>query len=159
MNKPIGKQSNSEMRITLVIRIVFSLVFLLNIQCALQFILTPHSFMGAYELSGTAGKVALQGIGVAFLMWNATYPPYIFKPAKYPLLGGVIIAQQLIGLIGETYILFSLPSGHTLLCESIQRFICFDAAGLILMCIAFTIFFFINRKENDSCLPSGKQES
>ena len=63
-------------------RFIFSAVFLLNIHCAIQFIVTPDLYLTAYELHGQAGKVALQGLGVAFLMWNATYPFFIYKPEK-----------------------------------------------------------------------------
>lgn len=49
-------------------RIVVAAVFLINVQCALSFALQPASFAGAYELSGVSGNVAVQGIGVAFLM-------------------------------------------------------------------------------------------
>lgn len=120
-------------------RFVFSAVFLLNIQCAIQFIVTPELYLTAYELYGQTGKVALQGLGVAFLMWNATYPFYIYKPEKYHIIGIVILAQQAIGLVGETTILLGLQSGHEMLYASILRFIAFDGIGLLLMIISFVI--------------------
>ena len=42
-------------------------VFIFNVQCALQFIFLLYDFIGCYELVGVGGRVALQGIGVAFL--------------------------------------------------------------------------------------------
>lgn len=120
-------------------RFIFSAVFLLNIQCAIQFIVTPDLYLTAYELHGQAGKVALQGLGVAFLMWNATYPFFIYKPEKYRIIGIVILMQQAIGLVGETAILLGLQSGHEMLYASILRFIVFDGIGLLLMSISFVI--------------------
>lgn len=118
-------------------RIAVALVFALNVQCALQFVLWPASFAGAYELSGVAGEAAVRGLGVAFLMWNATYPAVIASPRRFRSLYVVVIAQQTIGLIGESAILLSLPAGHEILAESIQRFIAFDATGLVIMVAAF----------------------
>lgn len=118
-------------------RIAVALVFALNVQCALQFVLWPASFAGAYELSGVAGEAAVRGLGVAFLMWNATYPAVIASPRRFRSLYVVVIAQQTIGLIGESAILLNLPAGHEILAESIQRFIAFDATGLVIMVAAF----------------------
>lgn len=118
-------------------RIAVALVFALNVQCALQFVLWPASFASAYELSGVAGEAAVRGLGVAFLMWNATHPAVIASPRRFRSLYVVVIAQQTIGLIGESAILLSLPAGHEILAESIQRFIAFDATGLVIMVAAF----------------------
>ena len=128
-----------------IVRIAFALVFIINVQCALQFVIWPQSFMGAYELSGAAGAAAVQGIGVAFLMWNATYPAFIAKPDRFKVLGWVIVAQQAIGLIGESLILATLAAGHDLLAASILRFIAFDAAGLVIMLIALALYYAKNR--------------
>lgn len=118
-------------------RIVVAAVFLINVQCALSFVLQPASFAGAYGLSGVSGNVAVQGIGVAFLMWNATYPAVIANPRRYRAVFLIVLAQQAIGLVGETAILLSLPASHEVLAASILRFIAFDAAGLIAMLAAF----------------------
>ncbi|MDO4183491.1 MAG: hypothetical protein Q4E12_07820 [Coriobacteriia bacterium] len=112
----------------------------MNVACALQFIVLPDYTVGAYELSGVAGQVAVQGIGITFLMWNVTYPAFIASPRRFPVLGWVILAQQVIGLVGESALLFTLPPGHALLVESITRFVIFDAAGLVLMAAAFAFF-------------------
>ena len=118
-------------------RVAFAAVFVLNVQCALQFILNPGGFAAAYELSGVAGEAAVRGIGIAFLMWNATYPAFIVAPRRFHVLGWVILAQQAIGLVGETLLLLELPAGHDVLAASITRFIAFDGAGLVLMGVAF----------------------
>ena len=125
---------------TLLVRVAFVLVFAINVQCALSFVAAPQEFAGAYELGGVAGEAAVRGLGVAFLMWNATYPAFIAAPQRFVVLGWVIIAQQVLGLVGETAILVSLPAGHDALAGSITRFIAFDAAGLVVMLAAFACF-------------------
>lgn len=120
-------------------RIAYAIVFILNVQCALSFCLAPDQFMGAYELSGTAGRVAVRGIGIAFLMWNATYPPVIAAPQRFRSLAAVVLAQQTIGLVGESLLRASLPEQNAVLAGSITRFIVFDGAGLVLMAAAFAM--------------------
>lgn len=122
-----------------VVRLCFAFVFVVNVQCALGFALAPEAYMGAYELGGVPGRVATQGIGIAFLMWNCTYPLVIWKPQQHRTLAGVILAQQVVGLIGESAMRATLPAGHDLLASSIDLFITFDAIGLALMGISFAI--------------------
>lgn len=129
-----------------VVRVCFALVFAINVSCALQFIFSPSSFAGAYELQGTSGNVAVQGIGIAFLMWNATYPLFIVRPDRYRALGVIIIVQQAIGCIGESALLLSLPQGHEVLAASILRFIAFDGAGLVAMVASLSIMICFARK-------------
>ena len=78
-------------------------------------------------------------VGICFLMWNATYPPIIAKPDRFRILFGVVIAQQTIGLIGESLLLATLQPGLEVLAGSILRFVVFDAAGLVLLIIAFIL--------------------
>lgn len=118
-------------------RLCFAFVFVVNVQCALGFVLTPEAYLGAYELAGVPGRVAAQGIGIAFLMWNCTYPAFIAAPRRFTALGVVILVQQAVGLIGESFIRITLPAGHELLASSIDLFITFDAVGLVLMGASF----------------------
>jgi hypothetical protein len=120
-------------------RMAVAAVFLINVHCAVSFVLFPEQFTAAYELSGLAGRVAVQGLGVAFLMWNATYPAVIVHPWRFRTLFVVVLVQQTIGLVGESLILASIPAGHNVLSSSILRFIAFDAAGLIVMASAFVV--------------------
>ena len=127
------------------VRLAFAFVFAANVQCALSFVLQPAAFAPAYELSGVAGSVAVQGLGVAFLMWNATYPAVIASPHRFRPLSIVVLVQQAIGLVGESWIRLSLPDGHTVLAANIERFIAFDAFGLVLMAATLGVYFRVKR--------------
>lgn len=114
-------------------RIAVTTVFAVNIDCALSFIVQPDRYAGGFELTGVAGAAAVRGLGIAFLMWNATYPLVIWRPRRHRALFGVVLAQQGIGLVGETWLLTTLPAGHDTLASSITRFAVFDGAGLALL--------------------------
>lgn len=129
-------------------RIALIIVFGANVQCALGFIISPQAFIGAYELSGEVGIVAIQAIGIAFLMWNATYPLPIVHPLRHRTLFGVVLAQQVIGVVGELAILFQLPAGHETLARSIRLFSAFDIFGLVIMGASFA-FLLIQAKRAD----------
>lgn len=124
----------------------------------------PESFVSGFQLSGVPGMVAVQGIGIAFLMWNATYPAFIVNPKRFKALGVVILAQQAIGLLGESVIFLGLmgvmpfvfpdiattiaDGSYAQLSESILRFIQFDAFGLIIMIVSFVFFLYACRDTN-----------
>ena len=127
-------------------RVAFAAVFVVNVQCALSFALAPADFTAAYELEGVAGEAAVRGIGIAFIMWNATYPAFIAAPQRFGVLGWVILAQQAIGLIGESLLLASLPAGHDVLAASVMRFIAFDGIGLVVMAAAFACLLIAQRR-------------
>ena len=118
-------------------RAAFLLVFAINVQCAASFVLWPDAYAPSFEVAGVPGAAAVQGLGIAFLMWNATYPAVIANPRRFRALYAVVLVQQAVGLASESWILLSLPAGHAALAASIVRFIAFDAAGLVLMAAAF----------------------
>ena len=120
-----------------VARVLVAIVFVVNVQCALQFILWPGAYVAAYQVEGASAEVMVRTVGICFLMWNATYPPVIARPDRFRVLFGVVLAQQTIGLIGESMLLASLAPGLEVLASSIVRFVAFDAAGLVLLAIAF----------------------
>lgn len=128
------------------VRGAFALVFAVNVQCAASFVLWPEAFAGGFELAGVPGAAAVRGLGVAFLMWNATYPPVIANPRRFRALFAVVLVQQAVGLAGESWILLSLPVGHAALAASIIRFIAFDAAGLVLMAAALAWLVLADRR-------------
>lgn len=120
-------------------RILVGIVFFVNVQCALQFVLWPEAYTAAYQLQGASAEAIVRSFGICFLMWNATYPPVIWRPDRYRVLFGVVLAQQAIGLVGESLLFFGLGPELAILAGSVLRFIVFDAAGLVLLAIAFFI--------------------
>jgi len=70
-------------------------------------------------------------------MWNATYPLVILRPQAHTTLFLIIICQQAIGVVGETWLWLALPAGHAALAATGLRFIVFDGLGLLLMGLAF----------------------
>ena len=120
-------------------RLMIAIVTAWNLQAAVIFIISPQSFVHAYELSGVAGEAAVRGVGVLFLMWNVPYVFAVIHPTRYRL--GLVSAMlmQLIGLIGESYILSTLPLDHMMLRSSIFRFIVFDGVGLLLLITAYLL--------------------
>lgn len=120
-------------------RLAVSTVFILNLTCALDFLIRPGMYTTGFEVSGEVGRVIVQSIGILFLMWNATYPPVIFQPHKQLTLFAVILVQQLIGVVGESWLYFSLPEIHQALRDTGFRFIIFDGSGLVLMLVAFVL--------------------
>ena len=127
-------------------RAAFALVFVVNVHCALSFILDPAAYMGGFELAGVSGQAATRGMGVAFLMWNCTYPLVIWRPARHRALAGVVLAQQVVGLAGETAILAGLPADHAALAGGIMRFVAFDGFGLAVMAGAFAWLLLAERR-------------
>ncbi|MBN2840906.1 MAG: hypothetical protein JXP37_08140, partial [Coriobacteriia bacterium] len=93
-------------------RLAVGAVFIINVHCALSFITQPGRYAGGFGLSDLPGQVAMRGLGIAFLMWNATYPLVIWDPRRYRALFGVVLAQQAIGLLGEVWLLLTLPAGY-----------------------------------------------
>ena len=124
-------------------RVAVFIVFFLNVMCAVQFILEPIGYATAYGLPATEESGAMvAGLGVAFLMWNATYPAVIISPRRFRALYVVVLFQQLIGLVGESCILAHLVGaglGSSLMAAGIMRFVVFDAGGLVLMLVAFIV--------------------
>ena len=140
------------------VRLCFAVVFAWNVLCALQFLIAPDDYLGAYQLAeaGAAGSAAIRGLGVAFLMWNATYPAFLWRPCRYGVLGFVIVVQQAIGLAGEMIVLGSLEGAPVLttLAGSVMRFVAFDFAGLIIMVISFAALRFARHKQGERNAPA-----
>ena len=124
-------------------RVAVLAVFILNVMCAIQFILEPVRYATAYGLPGTQEAGAMvAGLGVAFLMWNVTYPAVIVSPTRFRVLYVVVLTQQLVGLVGESCILANLVGaglGGGLMAAGIIRFVAFDAGGLVVMLVAFIL--------------------
>ena len=131
-----------------VCRICFTIVFIVNIHCAISFIVDPGPYAWNFGLRGDSGHFAVRGLGIAFLMWNAAYPVFIALPNLFKVVGGIVLAQQLIGLIGESLLLPYLPHASFLFAASIMRFIEFDAFGLLIMTIAFVLLCVFSYRTN-----------
>ena len=120
-------------------RSLIAIVTVWNLQAAVIFIISPESFVHAYELSGAAGEAAVRGVGVLFLMWNVPYVFAAIHPVRFRLGLAFALLMQLIGLLGESYIFSTLTMEHLILRGSILRFIIFDGAGLLLLLLAWLL--------------------
>ena len=103
-------------------RAAFLLVFAINVQCAASFVLLARCLRTVVRGGGVPGAAAVQGLGIAFLMWNATYPAVIASPLRFRAVAVIVLVQQAIGLAGESWLRFGLPAGHAALSASIERF-------------------------------------
>jgi hypothetical protein len=130
-------------------RLLIGIVTAWNLQAAFIFIFSPSGFVHSYELSGEAGEAAIRGVGVLFLMWNVPYLFALQNPIHYRLALYFALLMQLIGLIGESYILSTLDVEHEILKNSISRFIAFDGTGLLLLVFAYLLI-----RNKDNAIPN-----
>lgn len=126
---------NSRTRLWLA-RVLIGIVFAWNAQCAVAFLLAPSAYAPGFELSGVTGEAMVRGLGVLFLMWNVPYAVALWHPSRHRVSLWQAIAMQGIGLVGETTIRWSLPAGQALIRGTLDRFVAFDAAGLVLLVLA-----------------------
>jgi hypothetical protein len=120
-------------------RVAVGVVFVWNLGAAFSFLARPERYAAGFELAGPAGRAVVQGIGVLFLMWNATYPPVILRPQQHTTLFLIVLIQQGLAVGGEARIWLQLPVGHAALRGTGARFLAFDGAGLLLMAVAFAL--------------------
>jgi len=132
-----GGQAEVNDRVLWLTRIIVGAVFLMNVSCALAFILQPDRYAPGFEVAGVPGMIYIQGMGILFLMWNTTYPLVIYHPIRFRALFVIVLIQQAIGFIGETWLWLTLPSGHLPLRAAGLRFMIFDGIGLIAMAGAY----------------------
>jgi hypothetical protein len=114
-------------------RLLIAVVVAWNLQCALAFFLHPAAFAPGFELTGIPGGAAVRGFAVLFVMWNIPYLLALWHPLRHRLSLFEALAMQFVGVIGESLILFSIPTGHAALHASLLRFILFDGAGVVLL--------------------------
>lgn len=120
-------------------RILIGAVLLVNLECALAFLWHPQVYMGGFGLSGEAGAGMLRAMGLLFVMWNVPYAFALSHPVKHRVSLTEALIMQAIGLVGETLILFTGNFQNPAITDSVQRFILFDGAGLLLLALAFGI--------------------
>jgi branched-subunit amino acid transport protein len=120
-------------------RVLIGIVTFVNIQSAISFIINPNMFTPVFLLTGIIGQAVIQGFGVLFLMWNIPYIVALLDPYKYSTSLIEAVIMQLIGFVGELFILLNLPPEYRILRNSIIRFILFDGVGLGFLLIATTL--------------------
>ncbi len=111
-------------------RLLIAVVVAWNLECALVFWLNPGMFAPGFELADLPGAAAVRGFAVLFVMWNIPYLVALWHPQRHRHSLWEALAMQTGGVIGESFILLSLPAGHAILHGSLLRFISFDAAGV-----------------------------
>ena len=118
-------------------RLFVGVVFAWNLQCALVFLIRPAVFAPGFQLSGAIGEAVLRSLGVLFLMWNVPYGVAMWHPGRHRVALLEALVMQAIGLVGESWIYSTLPAvEHTVVRQSLARFIVFDAIGLAALLLA-----------------------
>jgi len=120
-------------------RVALSAVFLVNLECALAFLLNPVRYVPNFEMSGLGGRVAVQGFGIFILLWIVPYPAAIYHPRRQMLSFAYAVVSQAIGTVGETILFLALPPGHLLLRATGLRFMLVDGTGLLALAGAFLL--------------------
>ena len=118
-------------------QVLVLLVTAWNLQAGVDFVLRPEIYAPGFMLTGVPGAAAVRGVGLLFLMWNVPYLAALWNPRKYFLALKLALVMQLVGVVGESYILSTLTTEYALLAESIRRFVAFDGIGLLLLLAAF----------------------
>lgn len=117
-------------------RLLIGLVLLINLICAIAFVISPDQYLASFELDGEIGTAVVRGMGILFLMWNVPYIIAFSNPVKNIISLSEAVVMQAIGLIGESWISGSLSGKQILFQASLQRFILFDALGLAALLLA-----------------------
>ena len=120
-------------------RILIAAVLAMNLVCALEFILRPRLYQGAYELSGEVGAAVISGFGILFLMWQVPYFFAVADPTRHKISLISALLMQAIGFVGESLLYRTISPDHALLRSSVLRFIIFDGGGLLGLIIALLL--------------------
>lgn len=120
-----------------IVRLLVAIVIFINLQAAVQYLLNPNAYSGAFELEGIPGMAAVMGVGILYVMWQVPYVFAAINPIAHRLSMTEAVLMQSIGLLGETWLRSRIPAEHTILRNSILRYIFFDAGGLVLLIIAW----------------------
>ena len=133
-------------------RVSLGAVLLWNLSAAVPFVVRPEPYLASFQVSGVGGMALVQGLGVAFLMWQIPFVPAIWRPARNRICLWVVLVMQLVGLVGESWMMAGLPAGNAALRATGWRFILFDSAGLVLIVIAL---FLVRRHRRARTSSSG----
>ncbi len=122
-----------------VARACIVLVLVVNLQCAVAFVVSPHAYTGSFQLTGPEGATMVRSMGLLFLMWNVPYAVAAWHPWRHRVSLVEAVIMQAIGLVGEALMLQALPPvGYAALRATGERFVRFDAAGLLLLLLAWS---------------------
>ncbi|MDO9087912.1 MAG: hypothetical protein Q7U53_17025 [Anaerolineaceae bacterium] len=128
---------NLQNKIRMFASLLIGIVFTINIQAGFDFYINPEKYTAAYELSGIPGDISVAGVGLLFIMWNVPYAFALWNPVKNTISLIQSTIMQLLGVIGETALLYRFsPQDFPYLASSIKRYIYFDGTGLILLLLA-----------------------
>lgn len=119
------------------VRLLIGVVLLSNLYAALSYLLNPWAYVAAFDLQSAPGMAAIFGMGLLFLMWQVPYLFALLQPVKNRTSLLEANLMQAIGLAGESLLLARIPAEFSALRSSIQRFIVFDAVGLLLLISAY----------------------
>ena len=126
-------------------RAAFLLAFAINVQRAASFVLWPDAYAPSFEVAGVPGAAAVQGLGPAPGPRSWAWPSAPPRPVPCRAVAASWRVPRAIGLAGEPSLPSGLPAGPAALSASIERFILFDAAGLVLMAAAFGWLLWVKR--------------
>ncbi|MBN1231652.1 MAG: hypothetical protein JXA19_07320 [Anaerolineales bacterium] len=118
-------------------RILILILLVINLQVAFAYFLHPADYTFSFELTGTPGIAVVQGYGVLFIMWNIPAILAILHPQRHRSALIAAILMQVVGLVGELFILVSIPEGYPIARATIHRFVFFDSTGVVLLLFAF----------------------
>lgn len=119
-----------------VARLLIAIVLFWNLQAAVLFMFNPAAFTPAFQLQGVPGRTAVAGYGILFLMWQVPYIFALLHPVRFQVSLWQALIMQIIGVIGESILLTTIPPEYPLLRGSIVRFIIFDGAGVPILLAA-----------------------
>lgn len=125
--------------VRVIARLLIGIVIFFNLLCAINYLIFPESYIFSYSLSKDTGVPVVQAIGILFVMWNVPYLFALYDPFRNQLSLYESIIMQFIGVIGESWILFSHPALPDATINMINRFIRFDAFGLFALLTAATL--------------------
>jgi len=122
------------------------LVLAVNLQCAVAFVAHPQAYAASFHLAGLEGATMVRSLGLLFLMWNVPYAVAAWHPWRHRVSLVEAVVMQAIGLVGEALMLQALPPvGYEALGATGERFVRFDAAGLLLLLLAWSCVAHLHR--------------
>lgn len=110
-----------------------------NLQAAVVFLAAPHRYLQAFQLSGVPGQIAIQGVGVLFLMWQVPYAFALVSPSRHRVSMIEALIMQILGVVGESLLILFLPSDYPRIRDSLKQFVLFDGIGVILLFTAWML--------------------